>query len=822
MATETTTHPKEEPEHEAIPVQNRKRSTSPDPEDDDERFMMFKHYDKSEDSKESSSAAVKQESSSDEDSATRHVIPKSPAVHRSISMRGRGFGGGHHPHHPPTPGNGAHPDYYYHPHPTAGYAAAAADYPPYHHYGESPNPAAALKAGQAITPGPISPPKPNSYYMYPPSSPIKASYSIDLTAQEEEQEDGEEEMGEEWMPPPSSLRKEVAAAAKGEEGEEDAAPAQAEGGRGGSKQRQPPPQQQPHHYPPHHPPTPRSYYSYGPPPYGQHLSSRSKSADSSESPYQLPPGAAGGRVQLVGAGHEWDGLQRTGSWSLVSRSRSIESGGSGELWEPPRPMRNPMAPTPGRPPISGDGGSGGIPFPPSPYAGYPPPPHAQGTPERPPYSYATGGGGGGYDHPHSYGGGARYPPHYPPHHSYYPPHPDEELSHPLLKDYNPHADSVGVRPQFTNHKKTPKRSSQSSSSRSLSPARRRRRRNPDEKAAAAAAMAAAAKAAAEKEASLLKAGGKDDDDTTPLNGTVTVSEKELKALGSGDDEDIPAAKRAAMASAVALRAAAAGAKLEPPKSSREVNFDIVQPPLVPVVPPGLVPLLKNTSLMGENDVLCGRGGGTNSQMGNRRFRALVRDFQPTYLMAKRREKPLMARSVVLIVRHRGGRFLRRDDVDGRLYEVGDEKAEAKTSQALREGLDVRATKTAANTLLGAESSSKKKKRSPTNAVESSDAVKKPTKPAPVTFPPPRVLPTYMPRGPPLPPRNPYYYGHPPPPPPGYERGPPPGSVPPYPPPNYRGYHPPAGYPGYPPARPPPAPMVSPPRSMSKTTPPKST
>lgn len=57
---------------------------------------------------------------------------------------------------------------------------------------------------------------------------------------------------------------------------------------------------------------------------------------------------------------------------------------------------------------------------------------------------------------------------------------------------------------------------------------------------------------------------------------------------------------------------------------------------------------------------------------------------------------------MLIVRHRGGRFLRRDEKSGSLYEVGDEKAEAKTSQALREGLDVRATKTAANTLMGGQ------------------------------------------------------------------------------------------------------------------------
>ncbi|KAL3789599.1 hypothetical protein ACHAW5_006529 [Stephanodiscus triporus] len=166
--------------------------------------------------------------------------------------------------------------------------------------------------------------------------------------------------------------------------------------------------------------------------------------------------------------------------------------------------------------------------------------------------------------------------------------------------------------------------------------------------------------------------------------TSSFSEEELKTLGSGDDEDIPAAKRAAMASAVALRAVAGGSPVKPPKSASEVDFDIADPPTLPITEPSDVPTLESTTLMTENDVLCGRGRGTNSQMGNRRFRALVRDFQPTYLMAKRREKPKMARFVVLIVRHRGGRFLRRDDMDGRLYEVGDEKAEAKTSQALRE------------------------------------------------------------------------------------------------------------------------------------------
>lgn len=276
--------------------------------------------------------------------------------------------------------------------------------------------------------------------------------------------------------------------------------------------------------------------------------------------------------------------------------------------------------------------------------------------------------------------------------------------------------------------------------------RRRRRRNPTEKAELAARMAAAAAAAlrernarravdatsgestratkkikaegeginnelvvqdevgGDNSSSIAGGGGLGGIEAIEAAGVVLdeatpFSEEELKTLGSGDDEDIPAARRAAMASALALRAAAGGSPVEPPKSASEVNFDIADPPLLPIVPPSALPALSSATLMTENDVLCGRGGGTNSQTGNRRFRALVRDFQPTYLMAKRRDKPRMARSVVLIVRHRGGRFLRRDDTDGRLYEVGDEKAEAKTSQALREGLDVRATKTAANTLM---------------------------------------------------------------------------------------------------------------------------
>ena len=151
-------------------------------------------------------------------------------------------------------------------------------------------------------------------------------------------------------------------------------------------------------------------------------------------------------------------------------------------------------------------------------------------------------------------------------------------------------------------------------------------------------------------------------------------------------------------------------RVAPPDSAKEVDFDIHKPPMKPYTKESSRPLCNSISDLNMHDVLLGRGGGTNTQEGNRRFRTLVTDFQPTYLMAKRKEKPLLARSIVLIIRKRGGRFLKKDDHTGRLHEVGDEKAEAKTSQALREGLDVRATKSAANALLKQEKEAKKRIR----------------------------------------------------------------------------------------------------------------
>lgn len=158
-----------------------------------------------------------------------------------------------------------------------------------------------------------------------------------------------------------------------------------------------------------------------------------------------------------------------------------------------------------------------------------------------------------------------------------------------------------------------------------------------------------------------------------------------------------------------------------PKAAEEIDFDVTDPPAEPVTPPSDQAIYESLADVNGYDVLCGRGGGTNSQIGNRRFRKLVQEFQPTYLMAKRKEKPLLARTIVLIIRKRGGHFLKKNEDTGELFEVGDTKAEAKTSQALREGLDVRATRSAQ---VGDKKKKKKNPKSPLtpNSMETSPTV----------------------------------------------------------------------------------------------------
>ena len=100
---------------------------------------------------------------------------------------------------------------------------------------------------------------------------------------------------------------------------------------------------------------------------------------------------------------------------------------------------------------------------------------------------------------------------------------------------------------------------------------------------------------------------------------------------------------------------------------------------------GLIPpSTEGIKFYSRNDVLCGRGGGTNVHPGNRRFRDLINANRRAYLNARKNDKPAISRSIVRTVRELNGRFLKKDDKLGLWFEIGDDGAREKTSQALRQ------------------------------------------------------------------------------------------------------------------------------------------
>jgi hypothetical protein len=95
----------------------------------------------------------------------------------------------------------------------------------------------------------------------------------------------------------------------------------------------------------------------------------------------------------------------------------------------------------------------------------------------------------------------------------------------------------------------------------------------------------------------------------------------------------------------------------------------------------------------DNDVLSGRGGSINNHPGNKKFRDWVHERKNDYnLAANKAEKASVAREVIDLVKAQDppGRFLTRDTNAPSIgptwwVEISDNKANAKTSQALREG-----------------------------------------------------------------------------------------------------------------------------------------
>jgi hypothetical protein len=135
-----------------------------------------------------------------------------------------------------------------------------------------------------------------------------------------------------------------------------------------------------------------------------------------------------------------------------------------------------------------------------------------------------------------------------------------------------------------------------------------------------------------------------------------------------------------------------------------------------------------------HDVLCGRGGATNSHIGNSHWRTLVTTNKELYVTLPKRQKQLLSKSIVHAVRSQNppGRFLQKDFSTGLWFDVGDVKAQEKTSQALREGAPLLRVKLK-NTSPDAESTN-------SSINEHSEAVKAPEKPVDPP-PPPAVAPS---------------------------------------------------------------------------------
>lgn len=114
-----------------------------------------------------------------------------------------------------------------------------------------------------------------------------------------------------------------------------------------------------------------------------------------------------------------------------------------------------------------------------------------------------------------------------------------------------------------------------------------------------------------------------------------------------------------------------------PAEGEETGDSGEEPPLVPASTVGMM-------TYSDNDVLSGRGGGTNVHQGNRNFRDLINLHRRTYLKARKNDKPAISRAIVRAIRASKGRFLRKDEKTGLWFEIGDDAAREKTSQALRQ------------------------------------------------------------------------------------------------------------------------------------------
>lgn len=109
--------------------------------------------------------------------------------------------------------------------------------------------------------------------------------------------------------------------------------------------------------------------------------------------------------------------------------------------------------------------------------------------------------------------------------------------------------------------------------------------------------------------------------------------------------------------------------------------------------------MTGVTVIGENDIVCGRGGAALKHSGNLAYRKIVNINKTLYATCLKAEKLRISKSIVAAIREVNGRFLEREDgkisttLDERnpdgspvtWCDIGDRRAIEKTSQALREG-----------------------------------------------------------------------------------------------------------------------------------------
>lgn len=159
------------------------------------------------------------------------------------------------------------------------------------------------------------------------------------------------------------------------------------------------------------------------------------------------------------------------------------------------------------------------------------------------------------------------------------------------------------------------------------------------------------------------------DSNAQLAAQAMMRKRQLEMAGDDFAPTVGAKRAKAEVESAALKQAVADASASPSNLPQHIP-----------IPPSK----EGIKFYSRNDVLCGRGGGTNVHPGNRRFRDLINANRRAYLKARKNDKPAISRSIVRTIREMNGRFLKKDEKQGLWFEIGDDGAREKTSQALRQ------------------------------------------------------------------------------------------------------------------------------------------